>query len=193
MDFSSLLRVSSLVLRFLSERSLDSALSLQYDLQQSERKYRDLFEHAIDPIFVVDQDLRYVDVNRKAVEMSGYTKDELLRRTILDMIPQDQVPRLKTVIEKLRQHGAYEKFEGKMLTKGGRVIGIEVNSAAVISDGKIAGSHDFVREITDRKRYQNELEEHVQERTAALTEMNRVMEREIAERRKVEQKIGEQL
>jgi PAS domain S-box-containing protein len=184
---------SSLVLRFLSERSLDSALSLQYDLLQSERKYRDLFENAIDPIFVVDQDLRYIDVNWKAVEMSGYTKDELLRRTILDMMPQDQVPRLNTELEKLRQKGAYEKFEGKMITKDSRIIDVEVNSSAVIKDGKIAGSHDIVREITDRKRYQNELEERVQERTAALTEMNEMMESEIAERRKAELKIGEQL
>jgi PAS domain S-box-containing protein len=182
---------SSLFLRFLSERSLDSALSLQYDLLQSERKYRDLFENAIDPIFVVDQGLRYIDVNGKAVEMSGYTKDELLRRTVLDMIPQNQVPRLKTELQKLRQQGANEKFESKMLTKDGRVIDIEVNSSAVIRDGKIAGSHDIVREITDKKRYQNEPEERVQERTAALTDMNRVMEHEIAELRMAELKIGE--
>ena len=185
--------LSALVLRFLNERSFAMELSLQYDLLQSESKYRDLFEHAIDPIFVVDQDLRYVDVNRKAVEMSGYSKEELKRRTILDMIPPEQVPRSNAAFEKLRQRGAYEKFEGKMVTKDGREIDIEVSSAAVIRDGKIVGSHDFVREITDRKRYQNELEERVQERTAALTEMNRVMEREVAERRKAEQKIGEQL
>jgi PAS domain S-box-containing protein len=184
---------SSLILRFMSERSLDSTLSIQYDLLQSERKYRDLFENAIDPIFIVDQDLRYVDVNRKAETMSGYTKDELLRRTIYDMIPQDQVPRSKMEIDKLRRHGAYEKFEGKMLTKDGKTIDIEVSSSAVIEDGKIVGSHDFVREITDRKRYQNKLEERVQERTAALNEMNRVMESEIVERRKAELKIGEQL
>jgi PAS domain S-box-containing protein len=184
---------SALILRFLSEGSLVTELSLQYDLLQSEQKYRDLFENAIDPIFVVDQDLRYIDVNRKAAELTGFTKDELKRRTILDMIPPEQALRSGAEFEKLRQRGIYEKFEGKMLAKDGRVIDIEVSSSAVIKDGKFSGSHDFVREITDRKRYQNELEERVQERTSALTEMNRAMEREIAERRKVEQKIGEQL
>ncbi|MEK6745393.1 MAG: HD domain-containing phosphohydrolase [Nitrospirota bacterium] len=191
---------SSLVLRFLSERTLEGELTLQYDLVQSEQKYRDLFEHAIDPIFVVDQDLRYVDANRKAVEMSGYSKEELKRRTILDMVPPEQVPRSSAEIEKLRQRGAYEKFEGKMVRKDGSLLDIEVSSAAVIRDGKIVGSHDFVREITDRKRFHDELkrsneelDQHVRERTAALTEMNRVMEREIAERRKAEQRIGEQL
>jgi len=184
---------SSLVLRYISERGLETELSLKYDLLQSEQKYRDLFENAIDPIFVVDQDLRYLDVNRKAVEMSGYTKEELKRRSILDMIPPEQAPRSSAEFEKLRQRGAYEKFEGKMVRKDGSLLDIEVSSAAVIRDGKIVGSHDFVREITDRKRHLNELEVRVQERTAALTEMNRVMEREVAERRKAEEKIGEQL
>jgi len=184
---------SALILRYLSERSLDTELSLKYDLLQSEQKYHDLFEHAIDPIFVVDQDLRYVDVNLKAAEMSGYTKEELKRRTIMDMVPPDQVPRSSAEFEKLRRRGAYEKFEGKMVRKDGSLLDIEVSSSAVIRDGKIIGSHDFVREITDRKRYQNELEDRVQERTLALTEMNRVMEREVAERAKAELKIGEQL
>ena len=185
--------ISSLVLRFLSERSLDTELSLQYELKQSEKNYRDLFENAIDPIFVVDQEQRYIDVNRKAVEMSGYTKEELKRRTVLDVIPPEQVLRSSDEFEKLRQRGAYEKFEGKMLTKDGRVIDIEVSSSAVIRDGKVVGSHDFVRDITDRKRHQNGLQERVQERTAALMELNRTMEREVAERRRAEQKIGEQL
>ena len=143
--------ISSLVLRFLSERSLDEELSLQYDLLQSEQKYRDLFENAIDPIFEIDADLRYVDVNRKATEITGFTKEELLRRTIHDMIPPDQVRRPAAAFENLRQRGAYEKFEGKLRTKDGRWIDVEINSSAIIRGGKMVGSQDFVREKTDRK------------------------------------------
>jgi PAS domain S-box-containing protein len=182
--------ISSLVLRYLSERSLDTELSLQYDLQQSERKVRDLFENAVDAIFVTDADLRYVDVNRKAVELTGFSKDELLRRTILDMIPPEQVPRSSAEFEKLRQRGAYEHFEGKLRTKDGGWIDIEVDSSAIIRDGRIVGSQDFVRDITARKRNQErlawshgELEAREQERTRALTEMNRALEREIRDSR----------
>lgn len=146
--------ISSLALRFISERSLDTELSLQYDLLRSEQKYRDLFENAVDPIFEVDADLRYVDVNRKATELTGFTKEELLRRTIHDMIPPDQVPRFAAAFEKLRQRVAYKRFEGKLRTKEGRWIDVEVNSSAIIRGGKVVGSQVFVREITDRKRLQ---------------------------------------
>jgi len=192
--------LSLLVLRFLSERTLDSELSLQYDLRRSEQRARDFFENAIDPIFVTDADLRYVDVNRKAVELTGYSKDELLRRTIMDMVPPEQMPRSAAEIEKLKQRGSYERFEGRLRTKDGKWIDVEVNSSAIIRDGRVVGSQDFVRDITERKHDQDrlarsheELEQRVQERTLALTEMNRTLEREVADRRKAELKIGEQL
>ena len=143
--------ISSLVLRFLSERSLDVELSLQYDLLQSEQKYRHLFEHAMDPIFEVDADLRYVDVNRKATELTGFSKEELLRRTIHDLIPPDQAPRSASAFEKVRQRGTGEKFEGKLRTKDGRWLDVEVTSSAIIRGGKMVGSQDYVREITDGK------------------------------------------
>ena len=184
---------SSLIHRFISERGLEMELSLRYDLLQAEQRSHNIFENAIDPIFIVDADLRYVDVNRKAVELSGFSREELLRRTILDMVPPEQVPQSQAEFDKLQQRGSYEKFEGKLVAKDGRQIDIEVSSSAVIKDGKIVGSYDFVRDITDRKQYQNQLEERVRERTAALTEMNRTLEREVSERRKAEQKIGEQL
>lgn len=185
--------ISALVLRYISERSLEMELSLQYDLSHSERKYRLLFENAIDPIFVVDKNLRYIDVNRKAVELTGYTRDELLRRSILDMVPHEQVPRLRAELDKLRERGAYEKFEGKLVAKNGRQIDIEVSSSAIMQDGAVVGSQDFVRDITERKSHQSKLEERVQERTAALTALNRELEREVAERQRAETKISEQL
>jgi PAS domain S-box-containing protein len=185
--------ISALVLRYLSECSLDTELSLKYDLFHSERKYRHLFENAIDPIFVVDQDLRYIDVNRKAVELTGFTRDELLRRTLLDLVPPEHTPRSQAEVDKFRERGTYEKFEGKMVVKDGRRIDIEVSSSAIMQDGTVVGSQDFVRDITDSKRRQHELEERVQERTAALTALNRELEREVADRQRAETKIGAQL
>jgi HD-GYP domain-containing protein (c-di-GMP phosphodiesterase class II) len=116
------------------------------------------------------------------------------------MIPPEQVPRSRAEFEKLKQRGAYERFEGKLRTKEGRWLDIEVNSSAIVRNGTVVGSQDIVRDITERKRRQDrlvrsheELELRVQERTLALTEMNHTLEREIAERRRAEVKIGEQL
>jgi two-component system cell cycle sensor histidine kinase/response regulator CckA len=126
-------------------------------LSQSEEKYRDLFENANDSIFIVDSDFRYIDANRKAIEVLGYSKDELLTMKVTDIIPPEQIPQSKAEFEKLRDCGAYEKFIGKVKTKDGRLLDVEISSSAIIDDGQIIGSRDIMRDITERKRMEEDL------------------------------------
>jgi PAS domain S-box-containing protein len=126
-------------------------------LRRSEEKYRDLFENANDAIFIVDSGQRYLDVNKKAVELLGYSKEELLTMKILDLIPPEQAPRSAEEFEKLRDGGSYEKFVGKIRTKDGLWLDVEVSSSAIITDGRVTGSRDIMRNITDRKRMEEEL------------------------------------
>ena len=165
-----------------------------------EARYRDLFENAIDPIFVVDAEFRYADANRRATELLGYSKQELLGMRIFDLIPPEQQPCSNAELMKLGDRGEYERFEGKILTKDGRWIDIEVNSSAIIQDGVFVGSRDIVRDITGRKREQielqrshDELEQQAQDRSLILSELNQALEREISERMRVERKLKEQL
>lgn len=126
-------------------------------LWEAQEKYRDLFENAHDAIFIVDADLRYIDVNKRATEISGFSREEFLAMKITDLIPPEQLPRSQVAFEKLRKYRAYEKFVGKMRTKDGRWLDVEINSSAIIRDDKICGSRDIVRDITDRKRAEDAL------------------------------------
>jgi PAS domain S-box-containing protein len=143
--------------RFMLVNDITDRRIAEEALRRSEEKYRDLFENANDAIFIVDSDLRYRDVNKKAVELLGYSKKDFLAMKILDLLPPDQVPRAKAEMEKLKHHGSYEKFVGKLRTRDGRWLDVEVNSSAIVADGRIVGSRDIVRDITDRKRMEDEL------------------------------------
>jgi PAS domain S-box-containing protein len=126
-------------------------------LKSSEKKYRDLFDNANDAICIVDVDLGFKEINTKAVELTGYSKEEILKMGIFELIPPEQASRSKEEFKKLREKGHYEKFIGKMLTKSGNLIDVEVNSSAIIEDGRIMGSMDIIRDITDRKRVEEAL------------------------------------
>ena len=126
-------------------------------LRTSEEKYRDLFENATDAIFLVDAEMRYVDVNRKAIELFGYTNEEWLTMSVLDVIPREQASRSKQEFEKLRTEGLYEKFVGKMFKKDGTDLDVEVSSSAIYDDGRFIGSRDIVRDITERKGMEEDL------------------------------------
>jgi PAS domain S-box-containing protein len=140
-------------------REITDQKAAEKAIAESEAKYRDLFENASDAVFVLDSELRYADVNRKGLELLGYTREELLGRRPLDFIPEEQRPQSAAEFDKLRRKGSYETFEGRMLTKDGRWIDIEVSSTAIFRGGAFAGSRDIVRDITSRKRAEEELRE----------------------------------
>jgi PAS domain S-box-containing protein len=126
-------------------------------LQQSEEKYRDLFENAIDPIVILDAEHNFVDMNKRALELFGYSREEFLQMKVFDIIPSEQVAASKEEFEKLHTKGKYEKFVGKIRTKDGRWLDIEVSSSAIVKNGKIIGSRDIIRDITERKKTEENL------------------------------------
>ena len=139
--------------------------------QTPEEKYRDLFENANDAIFILDNEHNYIEVNQKAVELFGYSRDEFLQLNVKDVIPSEQISESDKEFEKLRENGKYEKFIGKMRTKDGRWLDIEVNSSIIMSNGTISGSRDIVRDITERKLAEKERESLIAELQKALEEI----------------------
>jgi len=141
-------------------KDIVSLSSAEERLRYSEEKYQDLFEHANDAIFVVDSHFKYIDVNKKAVALFGYSKEEFLSMSIMDVIPAEQGEMSLDELKRLQRYGSYEKFTGKQRTKDGRWLDIEVSSSAIYDEaGEVVGSRDIVRDITRRKNIENRLME----------------------------------
>ncbi len=136
--------------------------------RKTKSKDRNLFENANDAICVLDSDYRYKEVNKKAVEMFGYSRKELLNMSILDILPPEQIPRSKIELDKLKNRGSYEKFVGKIRTKDGRLIDVEVNSSVIIEGDKVTGSMDIIRDITERRKMEEALRENEEKYRALM-------------------------
>jgi PAS domain S-box-containing protein len=129
------------------------------DLRRSEEKYRDLFENAIDAICITDRDQNYLDVNRRAIELFGYSREEFLSMNVRDMLPPGQIARSEQEFAKLTESGAYEKFTGQVRRKDGTYIDVEVSSSAIVEQGRVVGSRDIIRDITDRRKAEARISE----------------------------------
>ena len=120
-------------------------------LVASRAETRALIQYAPDGIFVADLDGRYTDVNRAGCEMLGYAREEIVGKTIVDLIPAEDVGRLAAS----RQHllaGKAEVSEWRLLRKDGTQLPVELN-ARILPDGRWQA---FVRDISDRKRFEDQ-------------------------------------
>lgn len=131
-------------------------------LEESERKYRTLFEFANDSIFIIDPPTgRFLDVNQNAARRLGYTRDELLQLTIGDLYAPEDAGRNKDIIQELQEKGS-TVFEHVQQRKDGSSMPIEASSR-VIEYGGQQVFQSFVRDITKRKIAEAEREQLIKE------------------------------
>ncbi|HEY6562329.1 MAG TPA: PAS domain S-box protein [Polyangiaceae bacterium] len=123
-------------------------------LELSRTRTQTLFDQAPDGIFVADLQGRYTDANDAGCRMLGYTREEIIGKTIVDLIPPEDVDRLWKSREHLL-HGGSHADEWSLRSKSGSHVPVEVN-AKILADGRWQG---FVRDISDRKRLEKEAEQ----------------------------------
>jgi len=126
------------------------------ELRKSEERYRSLFETATDGIFTMDLKTRFTSGNKKAEEMCGYSRDELLGEYATLILPEEEVPRMADVFKKVLR-GETDTYETRIITKNGDLLPVEVTSSPVEIDGKIIGTMGMVRDITERKQAEEAL------------------------------------
>lgn len=137
-------------------RTLDDAnrqlQKLSDDAVRSERRSRDVIDLAPDAFFLSDLDARFMDVNQAACQLIGYERDELLAKTIFDIIPTEDAERLKTTRAELLKPGTTIKNEWRLKRKDGTLVPVEV-AAKILPDGRWQA---FIRDITERKRIEDQ-------------------------------------
>ena len=121
-----------------------------------EAQLRALLEQAPDGIFLADLEGRYTDVNAAGCRMLGYSRDELVGTAIVDLLPEEDVPRLWDSREQLLA-GATDLGEWRLRRKDGSYLPVEV-SAKILDDGRWQG---IVRDISQRKRLETVVRETV--------------------------------
>ena len=146
-------------------------------LKESERRFRQLFEHSIDAVFVHDEEGRIVDCNAEACRSLLYTREELLALNIRDIATN-----LISEEEKRTRKGE-TLWERAMRSIPGEIVGFDQNNlwrkdgtnflvevgVGVIDYGGQRLILASARDITERKRSEEELKES-EERFKRLAE-----------------------
>lgn len=171
-------------------------------LQESEQRYRQLVKHAPAGIYEMDfLTTRFINVNDVICEYSGYSREELLSLSPLDLLTEDSQKKFMARITKLLAGETVpETAEFQVVTKSRHLLWVLVNARVTFENGQPARATVVAHNITERKqaeaeleRYRVHLEELVEERTAELTRINLRLQAEIAERVLAEEQVNASL
>ncbi|HEX8265625.1 MAG TPA: PAS domain S-box protein [Pyrinomonadaceae bacterium] len=124
------------------------------EVRKSEERYRALFEDAVDAIFISNIKGVYLDVNSSACRLLGYEREELIGKSVVELLPPEEVERFVSLRIPISQ-GKNQFGEWSIIRKDGVTIKVEVSSK-MLPDGRFQA---FMRDITERKNAEAALHE----------------------------------
>lgn len=124
-------------------------------LKESEEKYRTYVDNSPVAIFVANKNGECVDVNNAACEMLGYTREEILNRSISELDESIGIP--SSGFEQLESSGKY-RGETQLRHRDGSMIYVDLNAVA-LRDGNFMA---FCSDITERKEFEEALQTALQ-------------------------------
>ena len=125
-------------------------------LREAEEQFRSLFVSTPLPTFLWDlETLQYLEVNDAAVSHSGYSRDELLRMRVTDLLPPEATPGILSQMQVLRTQSR-DRGQGRHRLKDGRVVDVEADVHALHFRGRRAVL-GVIQDITERKRAEEKL------------------------------------
>jgi diguanylate cyclase (GGDEF)-like protein/PAS domain S-box-containing protein len=149
-------------------------------LRDAERRYRSLFDNAIEGIFRTSPDGRYLDANPALARIYGFASTTELIESMQDIGAQLYVDpaRRNAFIEAIQRNGSVAGFESQVRRRDGKLIWISENARAVQDDsGRVVCYEGTVEDVTALHEYRQRIER--QARTDELTGLaNRAQLRE---------------
>jgi len=120
-----------------------------------QKKYYAMVEQASEALFIHDDNGKIVEVNKRACDELGYTREEILKLNVVDIEQDFNLEQARDEWKKIKP-GAYFTINGHQKRKDGTIFPVEIRFGTFKMNNKkyFLG---FVRDITDRKRIEDEI------------------------------------
>jgi PAS domain S-box-containing protein len=165
------------------EYSVNGSKKTEEGLVLTEERYRRLYETTQDGIMARDIKGRMIDCNPAYAKMLGYNKKELRQLTVEQLLPERWHEQRYRLVNQVLQTGRSIVFEREYKRKDGLIFPASVRTWRLNDGkGKVIGIWSIVRDITEQKTSQKNLEEYnlllkklVDERTKQLKDSERLV------------------
>ncbi|MCD4669595.1 MAG: PAS domain S-box protein [Actinomycetia bacterium] len=138
------------------EDALRNSRQMEEKLRTSEERYCTLFNSANDLIQIVNPAGEFLAVNRKWLNVLGYSQEDVETLRVTDILREDQKRRVEEMHQKITQKESVD-FKTVFVSKSGKEIYVEGHGSSVFKDDKFVSAVGIFRDITERKHAEAEL------------------------------------
>ncbi len=155
-----------LIARDIQERRHSAQL-----IQESEQRYRSLFDYNPASVFSFDIQGRYTTINAEMEKLVGRTEDELIGRSFECFVAPENVYDTVEHFERALQ-GEPQSYESRVVVKNGDTREVSVVNLPIVVDEQIVGVYGIATDITEMKRHMEQIEKLSNEYTLILNSVS---------------------
>ena len=149
-------------------------------LEESEKRYRSLFERASDSMITHDLEGNIIEANHALSELTGYRVDELVRMNISEIYtPESFQIAMEKQQKQLKGEATSKRCELELIRADGTKAIADAAISLVISEGQPVAVHATARDITELKRWRDNIQFYISETTRAQEEERKRIAREL--------------
>lgn len=176
------------------EEEISERLSVEAALKRSEELYRSVYENSPLAFGIWDTEYRFVDWNKTAEEIFGWTKEEVLGKRFVDfLVPAEIKGAIIDVAWDLLSTGVERITFNENVTKDGKVLLCEWHNTLIHdSVGNLIGAVSLGLDKTDQVKSEKAImqaKEQVEAANEELIKINSMLKNEITERIKIEEAL----
>jgi PAS domain S-box-containing protein len=131
------------------------------NFKEFEEKFKLLFDNAADPIFILDNKGKFIQINKKVKETLGYREKDLIGKKFTEMNILTKKSKLIALKNFIKRMAGFEikPYEIEIIKKNGDIVIGEINASAIKENGKTIGDMVICRDITEKRKTDEQIKE----------------------------------
>jgi PAS domain S-box-containing protein len=181
-------------------RDISAQVRARETIKESEERFRKLaaiVESSADAIISKDLNSVITSWNKGAERLFGYTAQEAIGQPVTMLMPPERIDEEPGILERIRRGERIEHYDTVRRRKDGTLLDVSLTVSPIVDTyGRIVGASKIAREITERKKtdqqlrsLKEDLEMRVAERTQELHHANMKLLREMEERKRLHEQL----